>query len=194
MPRKPIDYKNCIIYHFVCHDKEITDTYVGHTTHFIERKASHKRACCNGNQKCNYKVYQNIRTNGGWENWQMIPLEKYPCESVIQARIREQYWMDTLQAKMNNNNAVLNEIEKKKSRKKYMKVYNKDYKEKHKQEIKQYYDDRKEERKEKYEINKEKIAEKAKITFTCTCESVCRITNKTRHLQSQKHINSMTTV
>ena len=184
MPRKPIDYSKTIIYHFVCNDKSIVDTYVGHTTEFRRRKSNHK-SCCNNekDQAHKFKLYQNIRANGGFENWNMTPLEQYPCENDIQARIREQYWMDQLQAKMNDRNAHTNYQE-----------YQIKYREEHKQEIKQYHDDRKEERKEKYEINKEKIAEKRKKVFTCECGSVFRIDSKARHEKSQKHINSMTTV
>ena len=32
----------------------------------------------------------------------MVPLEEYPCENEIQARIREQYWIDTVKEKMNS--------------------------------------------------------------------------------------------
>ena len=45
MPRKEINYLNTIIYKFVCNDLNIKDTYVGHTTDFIKRKATHKSHC-----------------------------------------------------------------------------------------------------------------------------------------------------
>ena len=80
MPRKPIDYSKTIIYHFICKDETIVDTYVGHTTEFTKRKNGHKVSCYNENsKKFHYKVYQNMRANEGWENWTMTPLEEYPC-------------------------------------------------------------------------------------------------------------------
>lgn len=123
MPRKPIDYSKTIMYHFICNDKSITDSYVGHTTDMTRRKCNHKSCCHNENdQAYNFKLYQNIRKNGGWSNWEMRPLEIFSCENVIQARIREQYWIDELQAKLN----MLNTIFKKED---YQKKYNEDHKE-----------------------------------------------------------------
>jgi hypothetical protein len=44
------------------------------------------------------------------------------------------------------------------------------------------------EQKKKYsEANKEKIAEKNKVKFTCECGSICRISDKSSHLKSNKH-------
>ena len=49
MPRTPMNYENNIIYKIVCKDVEVKDVYVGHTTHFIERKSRHKSCCNNKN-------------------------------------------------------------------------------------------------------------------------------------------------
>ena len=40
-----------------------------------------------------------------------------------------------------------------------------------------------------YENNKEKIAEKGKIKFTCECGSTLRISDKSAHFRTLKHIN-----
>ena len=188
MPRVPIDYSKTIIYHFVCNDTLITDTYVGHTTDFRKRKYGHK-SCCNNEEyrDYNFKLYQNIRANGGWENWEMKPLEEFNCENKIQARIREQEWIDKLQAKMNSVNSF-----------KDKKEYCKEFYEEHKKEIRErhniYNKEHKEERNERYQKNKEKILEKNKEKFTCECGVICRITDKSRHEKSQKHINSMANI
>ena len=42
MPRKEIDYSKTVIYKIVCNDLNVKDVYVGHTTDFTKRKASHK--------------------------------------------------------------------------------------------------------------------------------------------------------
>jgi hypothetical protein len=47
------------------------------------------------------KIYQTIRDNGGWTNWDMKPLEEFPCENNTQQVIREQYWIDKLKPDMN---------------------------------------------------------------------------------------------
>ena len=80
MPKKPIDYNNTIIYKIVCNNLDIKDVYVGHTTDFTKRKHQHKHICNNVNSKShNFKVYNSIRENGGWDNWSMIEIEKFEC-------------------------------------------------------------------------------------------------------------------
>ena len=102
MPRKEINYQNTIIYKIVCNDLNIKDLYVGHTTDFRRRKNGHKSQCMNENSKgFNYKIYQIIRKNGGWDNWSIIEIEKYPCNDSNEATARERYWFETLEAKLN---------------------------------------------------------------------------------------------
>ena len=87
MPKDIIDYSQTIIYKIYCKDATITDVYIGHTTNFIKRKYQHK-ICCNGNTKL--KIYETIRSNGGWENWDMVEIAKYNCKDATEARIKEQ--------------------------------------------------------------------------------------------------------
>ena len=42
-----------------------------------------------------------IRLNGGWDNWKMIEIEKFPCKDGNEARTRERYWFEELNADMN---------------------------------------------------------------------------------------------
>jgi hypothetical protein len=42
MPKKPTDYSKTILYKLVCNDLNITECYVGHTTHFVKRRANIK--------------------------------------------------------------------------------------------------------------------------------------------------------
>ena len=113
MPKIATDYSKTLIYKIVCIDLNIKDCYVGHTTNFRQRKSLHKSICNNQNSKYynNYK-YKFIRENGGWENWDMVPLEEFPCENNIQARIREQYWINELQSGMNSWRAYRTEEER----------------------------------------------------------------------------------
>jgi hypothetical protein len=204
MPRKPIDYSKTIIYHFVCKDEAIVDTYVGHTTEFTKRKNTHKTNC--SNEKCNaynFKVYQTIRANGGFENWTMTPLEEYPCENVIQARIREQYWIDKLYSKLNMVKAFVSETKQeyiKKYRNEHReqkRIYDEHYHEEHKEQrnecSKQYRKENKdivaEKNNEYYQINKEQILIKKKQRISCTCGSTYNISDKSTHLKTLKHQN-----
>jgi hypothetical protein len=97
MPKNPIDYTQTVIYKIICNDLTIKQTYVGHTTDFTSRKNSHKSKCLKpDNKKYHLKVYQTIRDNGGWENWNMIQIELYPCENIHEAILRERYWFEKL--------------------------------------------------------------------------------------------------
>ena len=91
------DYQKTQIYKIVCLDLEIKYTYVGHTTNFVKRKTQHKHQSKNANTK----VYTNIRLYGGWENWRMILVEDFPCNSKLEAEQRERYWYESLNADLN---------------------------------------------------------------------------------------------
>ena len=148
MPLKAIDYSKTIIYKIVCKDLSITDVYVGHTTGFKDRKSKHKTRCNN----YNLKIYKYIRDNGGWNNFDMIQIEEYPCNNVNEAKSRERYWYELLNSKLNMRRPIISDEEKKEQKKEITKIWNKlDY-----EENKEYY---KELNKKKYEENKEHYKE-----------------------------------
>ena len=61
------DYSNACIYKIVCKDEAITDFYIGSTSNFKQRRFNHKYDC----KKSKLKVYEFIRSKGGWDNWEM---------------------------------------------------------------------------------------------------------------------------
>ena len=90
-----------VIYKLVCKNKAITDIYIGHSNNETSRYRSHKSAF-NGSgngKKC--RVYQFIRDNGGWDNWEFIVLERFPFEKV-EAFQKEKLWFDQLQPSLND--------------------------------------------------------------------------------------------
>jgi hypothetical protein len=156
MPRTPIDYSRTIIYKLVCNDLKIKECYVGATTCFTKRKTQHKSDCYNektNNYNCN--VYQFIRVNGGWDNWNMIMVEEYPCKNKLESDKRERHWIESLKAELNNCVPSRN-----------LKEYYQDNKEKHKEYYQEYYQENKEKITEGnnkyYTKNKEKISENRK--------------------------------
>jgi hypothetical protein len=178
MPKVPVDYSKTIIYKLV-HFDDLNDEniYVGHCTNMTQRRHNHKKACCNpDNKEHNHYKYQFIRENGGWDQWQMILIEKYPCDDVDQARSRERYWKREL-------NATLNTYEPGRTKKEYYQ----DNLNKVLENAKQYRKNNKEEiaekDKERYENNKHKLAEK----ITCNCGSIIRSSDIRRHEKSKKH-------
>ncbi len=99
---KKVDYSKGLVYKLCCKDPEITDEYVGSTTSLRHRKGQHKQSTeKEGNAKYHRKVYQFIRDNGGWNNWDMIMLEEYPCENKLQLEKRERYYIEQLRTTLN---------------------------------------------------------------------------------------------
>jgi hypothetical protein len=156
MPNKKVDYLNTVIYNIVCKDLTITDVYVGHTTDFRSRKSHHKRNCCNPNYRSHHlKVYEYIRSNGGWDNFEMLEIEKYPCGDANEARSRERYWYEVKNAKLNDKYPARTKEE----------YYADEDNKKHKQETDKIYRDNNQEkiteyRKEHYIKNAEVIRQK----------------------------------
>jgi predicted GIY-YIG superfamily endonuclease len=60
----------------ICCDDLPEFVYVGSTKAFRQRKNEHKSNCNNDNKKHNFKLYQTIRENGGWENWRMVIIDE----------------------------------------------------------------------------------------------------------------------
>ena len=164
MPKIAKNYNNCIIYKLVCLDTTYPEVYVGSTTCFKQRKSNHKGKCYNQKHRAyNYKIYQYIRENGGFENFTMIEIEKYVCENSRQLEAREEHWRKELKATLNGKQAFTTEEEKRIQKSEWqkneghtshllsMKKYCQANKEKRKISIKTY-----------YEANKEKIQLKQK--------------------------------
>jgi len=212
-----MDYSNTIIYKIVCNDLNITECYVGHTTNFIQRKYSHKKNCINNNNnQPNFKIYQFIRANGGWNNWSMIEVEKYPCNDFNEASTRERYWYEQLNANLNTQIPLRTQKEYCETNKEQILEYQKEYYETNKEQLlekqKEYYETNKKQikeyKKEYYETNKEQIIEqrkeynqqyretnreqineKANQKINCECGGKYTQSNKLRHLNSKKHNN-----
>ena len=93
MPRTPIDYSKTIIYKLVHNeDYDNVNIYIGSTTDFVKRKNQHKDSCNKEKRKdYNDKKYQYIRNNGGWNEWNMVEVEKYNCNDGNEKRAREEY-------------------------------------------------------------------------------------------------------
>jgi len=104
MPKNSINYAQTIIYKLVCNDIDVVEVYVGHTTNFIKRKANHKSKCHNPeSDRHNLYIYQFIRANGGFNNWKMIEIEKYPCNNEQEACRRERHYVELFHATLNTN-------------------------------------------------------------------------------------------
>jgi len=103
MPKVEIDYSNTIIYKITCNNPNVTDSYVGHTTNFVQRKHAHKNGVTNEKSPCySLKLYKTIRDNGGWDNWKMEMVQFYNCKNIYEAKIKEQEHFTELKASLNS--------------------------------------------------------------------------------------------
>ncbi len=179
MPRLPIDYQNCVIYKLVCNDLNVTDTYVGHTTNFRERKSKHKGNCNNVNgDRYHLKVYEFIREHGGWLNWNMIEIEKYPCNDSNEACKKERYWVETLKSTLNMRVPNRTQKEYAIDHAKNIQEYNKEYNEDNANKIK-------EQKKNWYQANSVKL----KANTNCECGGKYSHENKSKHFKTSPHIS-----
>jgi hypothetical protein len=163
MPKTQLDYSNTIIYKIVCNDTTIPEIYIGHTTHFCNRKYSHKLSCTN-NKATNHhlKVYTFIREHGGWENWSMIQIEQYKCNNSREATMRERHWIDLLKPQLNVSNPFSSLEEKIQIKKNWYETNKDEILEKAKTNYEDNKDSKLEYQKQYAEENKEKIAEQQK--------------------------------
>jgi mevalonate kinase len=152
-----------IIYQIKAFDKNLDFSYVGSTENFVQRKSVHKSDCKNGNKKASYrKIYEYINLNGGFDAFETIPLEEFKCDSKIQVRIREQFYINQLENKLNMIRAYRSVEELKEQKKDNNKKYYEDNVEKLREHNKKYYKENVEKIREHREKNKEKIAESKK--------------------------------
>ena len=172
-----VDYQKTFIYKLCCRDPTISQIYVGHSTNFKQRNQGHKSDC--NNEIYNHYKYRFIRENGGYENWIMIKLYDFPCNSKREAEAEECKTMIELGARLNTNKPFTTEEEKKKYNKEYNKEWHKKNYENNKTEIneknKKYKQNNKTEilekqkvkSKEYYQNNKPEILEKRKVKIKC---------------------------
>ena len=183
MPKTPIDYSKSIIYKICCKDLEIKDIYIGSTTNFRKRKNCHKSSCNNNNlPEYKYNVYKFIRDNGNWENWDMVMIEEYKdCESKLQLRKKERYYIETLKCTLNVQIPTRTTKERSVDNKEQNKINNHIYYENNKERILEKFRIRG----KQYRIdNYEKINKK----HNCCCGGSYTYTNKLQHMRTNKHI------
>jgi CHAT domain-containing protein len=151
-----------------------------------------------------------MRENGGWENYSMIEIEKYPCRDDNEARAKEREWFEILNSGLNTQHPNRSVQEHYKSNRDNIAIQKRQYYEDHRAEIaiqkrqyyedhraeiaiqkRQYYEDHRAEiaiQKRQYNSNhKEEIETKNKQTFTCECGRVGTWIMRSRHLKSKFH-------
>jgi hypothetical protein len=206
-------YDKSTIYKLCCNDLNVKEIYIGSTTNFNRRKHAHKSDCNNENgPSYNLKLYNFIRSNGGFDNWSMVEIELFNARDKKNLLRRERYWIENEKASLNSRKSYITEEEVKK----YHVEYRENNIEKLKQNRAEYYvknveeiqknvaeyqakniEDIKQYKAEYYVKNVEKIKQnraeyfvkKAEEKITCCCGSIIIKLNISNHLKTQKHKN-----
>jgi len=171
-----VNYNKSIIYKICSKDINIKEIYVGSTANNLrKRKNQHKTDCNNKNSNAyNSYVYKFIRNNGGFDNWDIVEIEKYDCNDKQELHKRERHWFEQLEARLNSQ--IPNRSKKEREE---------DNKDKIAEYKKQHYEDNKDKYKERYESNKDKILEKKREKVECDiCNKIMRKDNLLRHKKS----------
>jgi hypothetical protein len=182
-------YENAVVYKLCCKDASITDEYIGSTCNKHKRKQEHKNCCNNENRKAyNRLVYQFIRANGGFINWDMIILEEYSCESKVQLEMKEREYIERLRPTLNKQIPTRTSQE-------YYQEHREDIKEYKKRHYQENIEDIKEYKKRHYQENREEILERDKQyrerksqKFDCECGGSYTNPHKSHHIKTQRHL------
>jgi len=163
-------------------------TYIGSTRDFKQRKIHHKYNFFNDTCKAyNRKLYQSIRENGGWDAVEIKPIEEYECETSIQARMREQFWVREYNATLNMIRAHRTEEEHKQSQRES----NAKYRAVNREYYAEYYAAHPEYYAEYYAANRDAIKQHQREKIQCDCgATICRGA-KFYHLKSKRHIDHL---
>ena len=145
-------------------DLKETNIYIGSTNNMKMRKHQHC-SCCNNESDRDYnqRKYVYMRDNGGWENWEMLEMEK--CDNEEEAKMAENYLYDLLKPTLNTLRPYRSPEENKKLN----------------------YESNMRSR----EKNKHKYAAKSSAIVTCECGLERTHGHLSRHRKTQRHIKLM---
>ena len=173
------DYQLGKIYKIV--DNTNGNIYVGSTTRptLAMRLAKHVSNCKSWKDgkrtfTTSFKIIEN-------QNYDIVLLEKYPCDSKDELHKRERHYIETLNC-VNKYVVGRTRQEYRQIHKDQKKDYDKDYREKNKEKITL-------QKSEYYQNNKEKISEREKIKCICPCGKTYRRSDKSQHEKTKFHQN-----
>jgi hypothetical protein len=176
-----MDYSKALLYSITCRDPMVTDAYVGGTCNFTVRKNAHARAASGKGKGTHYAVYETIRKHGGWPNWQMQMIERWPCASKAELDVRERFHIERLGASLNMRLPAHTTQE-----------YRQKNREKNRARCAKWYQENKERAitaTREYAQSHPEIQARRKERMDCPCGGRFRRGDIARHLRSQMHVN-----
>ena len=193
-------YEKGKIYKLCCKDANITEIYIGSTINHYRRKCHHKHICNNPNSNYyNFYVYQFIRENGGFENWDIVILEEYSAQNKGELSWKEREWIERLKPSLNSIRPIITTEENREKYRELHRKYREENPEKFREASRKYRENNKEKiseanrkyreyQRKKYEKNKQKISERNKERINCDiCNKELARASLTKH---KKRIHS----
>jgi predicted GIY-YIG superfamily endonuclease len=103
-------YQKFVIYK-IYQKSEPSMVYIGSSTNFKRRKSQHKKNISNRRSKAyHYPLYQYIRNQGGWENFDMVIYLDYPCNSKNEGLTKETEIIKLLNSPLNSMVSIKQKI------------------------------------------------------------------------------------
>jgi hypothetical protein len=189
-------YSQIDIYKIYCLNPSITHFYIGCTSNYYQRKALHKNHYKKG---CNYKLYDFIRKNGGWDNWDFAILKTLHNKTHTEKHNLETYYYNTF-------NPLLNTHKCGRTHKQYLKdnyekimIQRKNNRLKHIEKRRKLCRDKYNLNKEKmikisqkyYSQNKDKIKERYNFEIKCLCGETIKLGNRKKHIKTKNHSDNL---
>jgi hypothetical protein len=129
------------------------------------------------------KIYQVIRENGGWDQFDMVAVKTMVC-SKQEALIEEEHIRIELNAKLNSNRAVF--ITEEERREQLTKLHA-EYYQQHKEQIVKYRQQNKEQNAKYHAEYRQQNSEKLTQKFDCECGGKYAYQSKSTHSKSNRH-------
>jgi hypothetical protein len=103
----PTNYSNSVVYQIRCKDIFVKHVYIGSTNNFKRRSKEHEKTYLIAEREIEFygdpddedisnSIYKFIYKNGGWDNWYIIVLGNYDCDTRLQLLAMESFWFGNL--------------------------------------------------------------------------------------------------
>ena len=171
------DYSNCVIYKLFCKDANISDIYIGSTVNIRSRMSDHKGKCNNPNSnRYMIRVYQFIREHGGWDNWTMIALEEFRCNTKMEKEKMELKYVKELTPTLNIKIPANYQTGDIYDDKEYQRLWRGANKDKIKDDMKHW-----------RKANKERVSIQRRKKCECECGTIHSYHGRHEHKRTKKH-------
>ena len=187
--------------------QDCPDFYIGSTFDFKKRQSYHKSDCNNVNSpKYNYRVYEFIRSNGGYDLWNYEILQQFTNDIKVKDELHyiERAYIELLNSTLNRDIPMRTRKEYLQDNKEAIREHQRQYRQDNKEAIRehqiQYYQDNKEElleyqkqyrqdNKDRLEQYEESRKEYRHQKFNCECGGRYIRGSKAKHFKTRKHQN-----